>query len=407
MRPIPIFCRLLAVVTLGAGLATSPSLGSARPDRQAPTVSLTVVALACTDDPTPLLRSAGLPLDEHADGSVSVVPVPGCHASDGVTFAAATADGAPWGGCTAAAGLCAFAVPVDAALTVTEVDPPAGFEPRQNPLAVDTSETTAAFVLAIDLAIEGEADGGPAGVVTAYYQPIAAYDYARAYGELGAAFHRRQTQEEFTAGFADTAYVAVHVIGTAERGAGTTEVAVKVVAWHNDGTVHQYHGSYTVGEEGGAAKLVDATIVEDPAPATMPHLCRPVDLRATATNDAGAGNRFATIKLTNASNAVCVLGGYPHIELSDGTGRLLIGSEHEANLPIVTVPLPPGGTGTVALRWTNWCGDPIGADLTAAVTLPGDSADRVTLADSIGVPPCLGPDLPSHLTVRPFATGSA
>jgi hypothetical protein len=244
------------------------------------------------------------------------------------------------------------------------------------------------------------AAGDPEAVVIGYYETIARRDYARAYDYLGASL-RRQTLEQFAAGFADTAYVDALVLGVTPSGDGRA-VSVRILAWHDDGSIHRFNGTYDVGLENGAEKLVAATIAEVATPSWVPPLCHADDLSAAATGDAGAGNRFATITLTNTSAAVCVLGGYPTVELRDGRGTALLEAMAEPEQPISTVTLEPGQAASFDLRWVNWCGDSAGS-VTATVTLPGDDADPLTVVDAIAIPPCLGEGQRSSLTVRPFA----
>ncbi len=240
-------------------------------------------------------------------------------------------------------------------------------------------------------------------LVAVYYQAIAGYDYQRAYSYLGAAMRQRQTLDQFTQGYADTAYVGARITGVTPEAVGGSTVAVRLVAWHNDGTIHQYSGIYTVGAEGGVSKLANAAIHEDPTPANVPPLCHPADLTATSLADAGAGNRFATVTLTNTSPRPCVLGGYPHVALQDATGQPLIGSTHDPNRSIATVTLKSGSGASFMLRWVNWCGRDPGASFTASVDLPGDTVDRLMVSNPIGVPPCLGSTQPSLFTTTPFA----
>ena len=247
------------------------------------------------------------------------------------------------------------------------------------------------------------AAGDPEAVVSGYYQAIVSRDYPRAYDYLGASL-RRQTLEQFAAGFADTAYVDLLVLGVMPSGDGMA-VSVRVLAWHDDGSIHRFSGTYEVGLEDGDERLVAASIAEVAAPSWVPPLCHADDLSATATGDAGAGNRFATITLTNTSAAVCVLGGYPAVDLRDGRGTALIEATAEPEQPISTVTLEPGQSASFDLRWVNWCGDSVGS-VTATVMLPGDDAYRLTVGNAIAVPPCLGEGQPSSLTMRPFAAAA-
>jgi len=143
-----------------------------------------------------------------------------------------------------------------------------------------------------------EAADGPhrQSVVLAYYRAIAGYEYAAAYDLLGSTLRRGQTPARFTAGLADTAYVEAQILGVQPATGGASEVTVRVLARHNDRTIDQFAGTYTVGAEGGTPKLVTAAIRQEAAPAGVPPRCRPTDL-PPAAGDAGASNRFATVTL--------------------------------------------------------------------------------------------------------------
>jgi hypothetical protein len=250
---------------------------------------------------------------------------------------------------------------------------------------------------------EARGASDPESVVIDYYRAIVGRDYAAAYADLGTGL-RSQTLAQFSAGFADTAYVDALVLGATRSGNGFA-VPVRILAWHNDGTIHRYVGSYTVGVEDGADKLIAAAITEAPSPSWVPPLCRTADLDVTSTNDAGAGNRFATFTLTNTSAAVCVLGGFPAVELRDDPGPSLIEAVPEPQQAIATVTLESGQAASFDLRWVNWCGAPTNG-LTAVITLPGDNAHPLQVAHPIGVPPCLGEGQHSDLTMRPFAAAT-
>jgi hypothetical protein len=237
--------------------------------------------------------------------------------------------------------------------------------------------------------------------VIAYYQAIAARRFKTAYALLGSALRARQSYDNFVAGFSDTLYVELTVTHTGGGTPNRSPVDVRVVAWHGDGTIHQYSGTYYVGIEGGTPKLVDAALSEDPAPKNQPALCRAADLGTTFRGDAATGSRFLTITLTNEGSAACVLGGFPRVQVRDAAKKRVISASEEFGVTIDTVRLAPNGTATLDLRWSNWCGNEPSGPLSTLVTLPG-TLGRVAVAAAPGVPPCLGSGA-SHLTEKPFA----
>lgn len=240
--------------------------------------------------------------------------------------------------------------------------------------------------------------------VVAYYQAVAARRFKTAYGLLDSALQAKQSYDQFVAGFSDTAYVELNSVknGAAPGSANRYPVDVRILAWHTDGTIHQYIGSYFVGLVGGAQKIVGASISEGPTPTDQPPLCRAADLGVTATGDAGAGSRFLTITLTNRGSATCVLGGFPHVQIRDAGNMRVISAAEESGVTITTVRLAPNQQATLGLRWTNWCGDQPVNPLSTLVTLPG-SLGHLSVAAAPGVPPCLG-NGGARLTEKPFAS---
>src|SRR5262249_24185411 len=211
-----------------------------------------------------------------------------------------------------------------------------------------------------------------------------------------------QTYDQFVAGFSDTAYVE---LSSVQNGTGGTPnhspVDVRVVAWHTDGTIHQYSGTYYVGIVGGTPKIVDASISEDPAPTNQPPLRRAADLGTPSSGNSAAGSRFLTITLTNKGHGACVLGGFPHVQVRDASHARVISASEENGVTITTVRLAPNQKATLDLRWNNWCEAQPSGPLSTLVTLPG-TLGHLTVPAAPGVPPCLGNGA-SHLTEKPFA----
>jgi hypothetical protein len=237
--------------------------------------------------------------------------------------------------------------------------------------------------------------------VVTYYQAIAARRFKTAYALLGSTLQGKQSYDDFAAGFADTAYVELNSV---QNGTGGTSsrypIEVRIIAWHTDGTIHQYSGTYYVGIVGGTPRIVDADIAEDAAPSDQPLLCRAADLSTTFQGDAATGSRFLTITLTNKSHSTCVLGGFPRVQIRDAANKRVISGSEENGVAIATVRLASNQKATLALRWNNWCGTQPAGPLSTLITLPG-KLGHLTVAAAPGVPPCLG-DGVSHLTEKPF-----
>lgn len=242
------------------------------------------------------------------------------------------------------------------------------------------------------------AAAGNEAVVIAYYDAIQKHSWQKAYNLLGGKFHQRQTLDQFIAGFADTAFTSVDVRGVSNALPGNTYgIDVVVNAWLKNGTPQRFTGRYFVGREGGVAKIVDANLVVADASGSAP-LCRAGQLGFTAQADAGAGNRYSAITVTNTGGA-CTLAGQPGVSLKSGATKLLSG-KREPNTTLAPVPLGPGASAVLQLGWTNWCGAGVSGDVAAVITLPG-TAGTITVPAAIGVPPCLGAG-GSSLRIRPW-----
>jgi hypothetical protein len=243
------------------------------------------------------------------------------------------------------------------------------------------------------------------GLVFDYYQAIDRRAFKTAYGYLGAKFRARQTLQNFTAGFADTVYDDL-VITNVRPDAMRNQVVydVTVTAWHLDGSVHRFTGTYTEGQEAGATKLIDAAIREVPVH-DMPPLCAASDLEATLTGDAGAGQRYGTVTATNVAAGSCVLGGIPRVVVTDAAGNPVISARPEPNVPITTVTLAPGKSATLGIHWSNWCGTSVSGEPQVSVTFRGGMG-RIANLTGLAVPPCLSETGgASTLNVKPWQIG--
>ncbi|MGH2557699.1 MAG: DUF4232 domain-containing protein [Thermomicrobiales bacterium] len=245
-----------------------------------------------------------------------------------------------------------------------------------------------------------------ADVVERYYLAVATYQYEQAYALLGAAVQAQQPFDDFVDGYADTAYVQVGVDHTQYTG-DHEDVQVTLTAWHNDASIHRFSGAYAVGEEGGAARILAATIQEDEPPSDVPPLCQVEDIRASFGDwNAGAGNRYGTVLLTNERNGVCVAAGVPHLQVYDAEGTLVIESTTEQTEPFRSAPIRPGDQAASKFRWANWCEGEPAYPLTLNIAIPGDT-DRLSLpmetaAGPVQMPPCMGAGEPSSFGAKAF-----
>lgn len=240
------------------------------------------------------------------------------------------------------------------------------------------------------------------GLVFDYYQAINARNFVTAYGYLGSKLTASQSRTDFRRGFSDTVFDDL-VINAVHPDTTTGRVVydVTITAWHIDGAVLVFTGSYTEGLEHGVSKLVDANIL--PAVAHgIPHLCQADDLTASMSGDAGAGQRYGTVTVTNATPTPCVLGGVPKVTIRDGHGRVLITAVQEPGTLITTVTLRTGQKAALEMHWSNWCGPAVDGAPRAIVRLLGNRG-RLDELTGIGVPPCLSdPASKSTLTVKPW-----
>jgi hypothetical protein len=243
------------------------------------------------------------------------------------------------------------------------------------------------------------------GMVFDYYQAIDRRAFRTAYKCLGTAFTSRQTLENFTSGFATTVYDDLIITNVHPDAANNRVVYdVTITAWHTDGSIHRYTGTYTEGNEAGARKLIAAAIREVSVHDVSP-LCAASDLKATMTGDAGAGQRYGTVTATSIAAGPCVLGPVPRVTLQDASGNTVISSRQEPNTTITTVTLAPGKSATLGMHWSNWCGAPVTGEPKVSVELRGGEGQIANLT-GLAVPPCLSaPGGESHLTVKPWQIG--
>jgi Protein of unknown function (DUF4232) len=154
------------------------------------------------------------------------------------------------------------------------------------------------------------------------------------------------------------------------------------------------------------APTAAATPVPTPVPTVRPiQACGPGDLslRVVSWNGA-AGQRVATLKLTNTSSLACTFPTVTRPELLDGTGVVLLeGAKPGAAKQLA---LSPGASLSSMAEDSNYCGPTPVAPVTVAVVL--GNAERVvgtpvSPTDTSGVPPCNGPGNPGYIQMQAWA----
>jgi uncharacterized protein DUF4232 len=244
---------------------------------------------------------------------------------------------------------------------------------------------------------------GVAGFVVDYYQAIVARNYKKAYDLWGAGFQQQVSYDDFKATASQTALVDVTILSTHSSANNTYKVKIKEVTWHVDGSIHGATGTYTIGREGGVAKIVAVSLQEGPTPDVAP-LCYAGDLSASLDGGAAAGHRYGSVTVTNEGGDACVVGGFPRVKLVDGKThkQTLIAGVPEHGVEAQPVTLYPGDQASVELDWTNWCGAPTTGHLSVVVSLPG-SFGAIKIPNNFGVPPCESSGQNSHLSVGPWS----
>ncbi|HET8632060.1 MAG TPA: zf-HC2 domain-containing protein [Thermomicrobiales bacterium] len=236
-----------------------------------------------------------------------------------------------------------------------------------------------------------------AGVVQAYFDAINRRDYQAAYALLGAALQRQQSAADFAAGYAQTAHDDATILSVDPAGPGRYAVNVHLDARQDDGSVLAFNGTYTVGREGGALRIVDARVVAQPTatpptptpPATgAAPACAPGQLAPTIHVQGATGNLAIGVLVEN-HGATCRADTTVAVTLSGADGRLLAVEGNDLRAPLLG-DVPPAGAG-IAFFWSNWCGQR--GPYTIAATAAGQ---RATATQTIA-PRCDDPAAPSRL----------
>ncbi len=147
-----------------------------------------------------------------------------------------------------------------------------------------------------------------------------------------------------------------------------------------------------------SARASAAVIVATPEPST--NACGLV--ARTLRWEGAAGQRVATIELTNLDAVECRMELVPRVLLVDGTGKVLIDSGPSASDEIAT--LAPFARATTLVAVGNWCGPTPPAPIRVTFAFSGGA--RLIAAPAsptdLSLPPCNGPSQPATISMRPW-----
>ena len=101
--------------------------------------------------------------------------------------------------------------------------------------------------------------GDAAQVVRDYYMAINNRTYPQAYALFGAQMQQNQSAADFAAGFAMTQQDDLHIRAITQSG-DQSVITITLTARETNGAAQRYTGSYTIGPENGALKIVAASI---------------------------------------------------------------------------------------------------------------------------------------------------
>jgi len=138
--------------------------------------------------------------------------------------------------------------------------------------------------------------------------------------------------------------------------------------------------------------------------------CKLADLAARVTTWTGAaGNRIATVVMTNNGSVPCTIPSLQQPRLIDGAGHVLIDGDQPSNTHAVVIQA--GGHVSTEVDDANYCGNTAKAPVTVGFSFEGQDdsgyaglleAEPRTPTDTFGVPECLGPTGPGIITMHPW-----
>ncbi len=253
-----------------------------------------------------------------------------------------------------------------------------------------------------------QAPSGASALVQRFYELVDAYQYAEAYALLGQKWQSQQSEERFTRGYGNTAFVQCNTTGETAGNGATVIVSVELISWHNDGDIVAYRGQYTVGTEASTMKILAGDNTPTDPPSGTPPLAAFDDIGlAFGPWQGAAGSREGAIVATNQSSRTVALGGSPRVTLVDTGGNTLRSTSEEGSPPIAII-LDPGDRAYAPLRFSNWCGD-TGNPASVTAELPGNTgtADVDYRDNGISYPPCNGPGQSATMSIKGWTSGPA
>lgn len=249
---------------------------------------------------------------------------------------------------------------------------------------------------------------GAENTIEQFYADVATHHYREAYALLSNELRAKQSLDAFTKGYADTAFVEATIVGT---GTGQNDVQVKVTAWHNDGSIHTYSGTYTLNQDGDSWKIVAASLTEDAPPQNVAPLMRTADVDIALTSGgAAAGHAYLHLQVTNHAQTAVTAAGVPQLTLLDAAGSLVMASSPAQAQSLTPVVLQTGESAFAMFEWANWCEAAPAYPLRLQITLPGDpqtaTIPYATSGGAVQAPRCTSSGKPATFVVDPFRAAS-
>lgn len=247
---------------------------------------------------------------------------------------------------------------------------------------------------------------GPGSTIEQFYADIATYQYKDAYALLGSDLQAKQSYVDFIKGYADTAFVQMQ-FGDVTGSTDQNNVPVFITAWHNDGSIHAYRGSYTLTETGAGWKITAASIAEVAPPSNVAPLMRFADIDVKLGQpEAAMGHRYFHLLATNTAPDTVMAAGVPQLTVLDASGNIVVESSPSQTPPISPVELRSGATADAMFEWSNWCQATPAYPLQLRIAIPGDTA-RATIPYTtplgpVQAPPCFGNAEPTTFQCRAF-----
>ena len=148
----------------------------------------------------------------------------------------------------------------------------------------------------------------------------------------------------------------------------------------------------------GAGGDETATPVASTSP-RQPTDCQAMDVALTAEpwgGAAGSRGTVVTVRLVDGRYP-CIVQRHIGASIQDANGTTLV----SAVVPMIYDPvvLNPGDQFSVGVAWSNWCDGTVAEPVSLALASGGEEFPVDVPGGTDPVPPCLGEDMPSDLTV--------